>query len=92
MIRSGTTCFADMYYFEDAVAEAAAAAGIRALCAQTVLKFPTPDAASYEDGLASAREFIAKWKGHPLDRSVGCAARPVHVHGGDFPRMCGAGG
>jgi 5-methylthioadenosine/S-adenosylhomocysteine deaminase len=66
MIRSGTTCFADMYYFEDAVAEATAAAGLRALCSQTVLKFPTPDAASYEDALASARAFIEKWKGHPL--------------------------
>ncbi len=66
MIRSGTTCFADMYYFEEAVAEAAAATGMRALCAQTVLKFPTPDAKSYEDALASARAFIARWKGHPL--------------------------
>ncbi len=66
MIRSGTTCFADMYYFEAAVAEAAAAAGVRALCAQTVLKFPTPDAASYEDALEMARAFIQKWKGHPL--------------------------
>src|SRR6188508_1716929 len=65
MIRSGTTCFADMYYFEAAVAEAAAA-GVRALCAQTVLKFPTPDAASYEDALEMARVFIQKWKGHPL--------------------------
>jgi 5-methylthioadenosine/S-adenosylhomocysteine deaminase len=66
MIRCGTTCFADMYYFEEAVAEAAAAAGMRALCAQTVLKFPTPDAASYEDALAYSRAFIARWKGHPL--------------------------
>jgi 5-methylthioadenosine/S-adenosylhomocysteine deaminase len=66
MIRSGTTCFADMYYFEEAVAETAAAAGLRALCAQTVLKFPAPDAASFEDSLARAREFIARWKGHPL--------------------------
>src|SRR5439155_8708492 len=40
MIRSGTTCFADMYYFEESVADATAAAGLRALCAQTVLKFP----------------------------------------------------
>src|SRR4051812_30293814 len=32
MIRSGTTCFADMYYFEEAVADAAANAGMRALC------------------------------------------------------------
>jgi len=66
MIRSGTTCFADMYYFEESVAEAAAAAGLRALCGQTVLKFPAPDAASYEDSLARARDFIARWKGHPL--------------------------
>ena len=66
MIRSGTTCFADMYYFEESVAEAAAAAGVRALCAQTVLKFPAPDAASFEDSLARARDFIERWKGHPL--------------------------
>jgi 5-methylthioadenosine/S-adenosylhomocysteine deaminase len=66
MIRSGTTCFADMYYFEDAVAEAAAGAGMRALCGQTVLKFPAPDAPSFEDSLARARDFIARWKGHPL--------------------------
>ena len=66
MIRSGTTCFADMYYFEESVAEAAAAAGMRAFCAQTVLKFPAPDASSFEDSLARARDFIARWKGHPL--------------------------
>jgi 5-methylthioadenosine/S-adenosylhomocysteine deaminase len=64
MIRSGTTCFADMYYFEEVVADAAAAAGLRAVCAQTVLKFPAPDAASFEDSLARAREFISRWKGH----------------------------
>src|SRR5262249_42776208 len=66
MIRSGTTCFADMYYFEEAVAQAAASAGMRALCGQTVLKFPAPDAASFEDSLARARDFIARWKGHRL--------------------------
>ena len=66
MIRSGTTCFADMYYFEESVAEATAAAGLRALCAQTVLKFPSPDAASFEDALVRSREFIARWKGHDL--------------------------
>jgi 5-methylthioadenosine/S-adenosylhomocysteine deaminase len=66
MIRSGVTCFADMYYFEASVAEAASAAGMRALCGQTVLKFPAPDGDSYEDSLARAREFIEKWKGHPL--------------------------
>jgi 5-methylthioadenosine/S-adenosylhomocysteine deaminase len=66
MIRSGVTCFADMYYFEDAIAEATAAAGMRALCAQTVLRFPTADAATYEEALVRARAFIQRWHGHPL--------------------------
>jgi 5-methylthioadenosine/S-adenosylhomocysteine deaminase len=66
MIRSGVTSFADMYYFEESVAKGTADAGMRAVCSQTVLKFPTPDAHSYEDSLALAREFIKSWKGHPL--------------------------
>jgi len=66
MIRSGVTCFADMYYFEEVIAQATADAGMRALCGQTVLRFPTPDATSYEDSLARARDFIERWRGHPL--------------------------
>jgi 5-methylthioadenosine/S-adenosylhomocysteine deaminase len=66
LIRTGVTCFADMYYFEEDVAKATAEAGLRAVCSQTVLKFPTPDAASYEDSLAAARDFIQRWKGHTL--------------------------
>jgi 5-methylthioadenosine/S-adenosylhomocysteine deaminase len=66
MIRSGTTCFADMYYYEEAVADAAAQAGLRAVCAETVLRFPTPDALSYDESLEHTRDFILRWKGHPL--------------------------
>ncbi len=66
MIRSGVTTFADMYYFEEAIAEATAQAGLRGVLAQSILKFPTPDANSYEDGVERCRQFIEKWKGHPL--------------------------
>ncbi|MEI8130800.1 MAG: amidohydrolase family protein [Leptolinea sp.] len=66
MIRSGITCFADMYYFEEHVARAAESAGVRAVCGQSILKFPTPDARSFEDSLEMARDFIKKWKGHDL--------------------------
>ena len=66
MIKSGITSFADMYYFEEDVAKATAEAGMRGVCGQTVLKFPSPDAKSYEDSLASARDFIQRWKNHPL--------------------------
>ncbi|MDQ2691057.1 MAG: amidohydrolase family protein [Chloroflexota bacterium] len=65
-IRSGVTTFNDMYYFEEDVAQAAADAGMRAVCGQTVMKFPAPDAASFEDSLQMAREFIQRWKDHPL--------------------------
>ena len=65
-IRSGVTTFNDMYYYEEHVARAAAEAGMRAVCGQTVMKFPAPDAESYEDSFAMARDFIQRWKGHPL--------------------------
>ncbi|NSW54333.1 MAG: amidohydrolase family protein [Anaerolineae bacterium] len=66
MIRSGVTSFADMYYFESDIAEATAAAGMRAVLGESVLKFPSPDARSYEEGLANAEAMIRQWKGHEL--------------------------
>ena len=65
-IRSGVTTFNDMYYFEDSVAQATADAGLRAVCGQSVMKFPAPDAPSYEDAIEKARTFIKRWKGHEL--------------------------
>ena len=66
MIRSGVTCFADMYYYEHEVAQAVADAGMRAVCAETIMKWPTPDAESYDESLALCRDFVEAWKGHPL--------------------------
>ncbi len=66
MIRGGITTFADMYYFEEHVAKAAAAAGMRGVLGQSILKYPTPDAESYEEALARCRVFIEAWRGHPL--------------------------
>lgn len=66
MIRSGVTTFADMYYFEDEIAAETAVIGMRALLGQTVLVFPAPDAATYEDALVLCRRFIERWRDHPL--------------------------
>lgn len=38
MLRTGTTTFNDMYYFEHAVAKAADDIGIRAICGQTIVE------------------------------------------------------
>ncbi|HYV06616.1 MAG TPA: amidohydrolase family protein, partial [Blastocatellia bacterium] len=43
MIQGGTTTYVDMYYFEDAIAEERARAGMRAVLGQTLLDFPAPD-------------------------------------------------
>jgi 5-methylthioadenosine/S-adenosylhomocysteine deaminase len=66
MIRSGVTCFADMYYFEESIAEAAAQIGMRAVCSQSILKFSTPDARFFEESIEMAKAFIKRWKGHDL--------------------------
>lgn len=66
MIRGGVTAFADMYYFEADIAEATAAAGLRAMLCESILKFPTPDAGTYEDSLEYSRRFIEDWKDHHL--------------------------
>jgi 5-methylthioadenosine/S-adenosylhomocysteine deaminase len=66
LIRSGVTTFNDMYFYEEEVAKATAQAGVRAVCGQSILKFPTPDAKSYEDSMEQARDYIQRWKDHPL--------------------------
>lgn len=66
MIRSGVTTFADMFYYEDAIAEMTAEIGMRALLGQTILVFPAPDAETFEDALILCRRFIKRWNGHTL--------------------------
>ena len=68
MIRSGVTSFADMYYYEDSIAEETDLIGMRALLGQTILIFPAPDAATFEEGLIRCRRFIEKWQDHALIR------------------------
>jgi 5-methylthioadenosine/S-adenosylhomocysteine deaminase len=65
MIRSGTTTFVDMYYFEDQVAEACDAAGMRCVAGETLIEFPAPDNKTIPEALAYAERFLKRWAGHP---------------------------
>ncbi len=87
MIRSGVTCVNDMYYFEDTIAQTIADAGMRALCSQTIMQYPTPDAASYEDSLEACEALIQKWKGHPLIVPV-VAPHAPYTCSGALMRRC----
>jgi len=66
MITGGTTTYVDMYYFEDAIADETAKAGMRAVLGETLLDFPAPDNKTWDAGLAAAQQFVDRWKGHGL--------------------------
>jgi 5-methylthioadenosine/S-adenosylhomocysteine deaminase len=66
MIRSGTTTFADMYYFESVVAREAKAAGLRGVLGQTFIDFPAPDNKTWEQMVAYMRAYAKEWKGDRL--------------------------
>ncbi len=79
MIRSGTTTFADMYYFEDVVAEAARSAGMRAIAGQTILDFPAPDHKTTAAALAWTEGFLQRWGKDPLIRPAVAPHAPFTV-------------
>jgi 5-methylthioadenosine/S-adenosylhomocysteine deaminase len=66
MILSGTTCFCDMYLFEESVARAARAAGMRAVVGEVLYDFPSPNYGPIEKGFDYTRRLIDRWRGDPL--------------------------
>jgi 5-methylthioadenosine/S-adenosylhomocysteine deaminase len=76
-IRSGVTTFADMYYFEDAVAEETKAAGMRGVLGETFLDFPAPDNKTNAAMLEYTAKFLKRWQGDPL---IHAAAAPHSIY------------
>jgi 5-methylthioadenosine/S-adenosylhomocysteine deaminase len=66
MIRSGTTTYCDMYYFEDAVADETFKAGMRGVLGETVIDFPVADNKTNEQAMAYVEKFVGHWKGNAL--------------------------
>jgi len=65
-IRGGVTTFADMYYFENAVAEETKAAGMRGVLGETCIDFPAPDNKTEAEMSAYTEKFLKRWQGDPL--------------------------
>lgn len=66
MIRGGTTTYCDMYYFEDAIADETAKAGVRGVLGETIIDFPVADNKTNAEGMAYVERFVSRWKGHEL--------------------------
>lgn len=66
-LASGTSTFADMYFFQDAVAEEVSAVGMRAFLGESVIDFSQPDSPTPNNTLENIAEpFLKKWSNHPL--------------------------
>jgi 5-methylthioadenosine/S-adenosylhomocysteine deaminase len=76
-IRAGVTTFADMYYFEDAIAEETKAAGMRGVLGETFIDFPAPDNRNQTETLAYTERFLKKWQGDAL---IQAAAAPHSIY------------
>ncbi|HYC91949.1 MAG TPA: amidohydrolase [Thermoanaerobaculia bacterium] len=73
MIRSGTTTFADMYYYESDIARETKAAGLRGVLGETLIDFPAPDNKTWDAAIRYMRDYAKQWKG---DRLITPAVAP----------------
>lgn len=89
MIASGTTTFCDMYLFAQQVAEAAEAAGLRALVGEVLYDFPSPNYGPPAAGLRYTRDLIARWRGHDRIR-VAVQPHAPYTCSPDLLRECAA--
>ena len=80
MIRSGTTAYVDMYYFEEEIARATKRAGLRGVLGQTIIEFPVPDAKTPADALKRTEAFIREFQ---QDALITPAVAPHAVYTND---------
>ncbi len=66
MISSGTTTYADMYYYEIAIGEETRRAGVRGVLGETMIDFPAPDNKTWDEAVAYMRRFAAAFENDPL--------------------------
>ncbi len=79
MIRSGTTCFNDMYFFPGETAAVVDKAGLRATLGMVIIDVPTAWAADTQAYLRRGLEFCDTWRNHPRVRALFAPHAPYSV-------------
>ena len=85
MIKTGTTCFADMYFFADAVAEQVQRSGMRSQIGFTVFDFPTAGGKDSDDYIHKGLKLRDTYKGDGLIK-IACAPHAPYTVGDDTMR------
>jgi len=79
MLRCGTTCFNDMYFFPDITARAAANCGMRACVGLIVLDFPTVWAHDADEYISKGLAVHDQYRGDPLITTLFAPHAPYTV-------------
>lgn len=79
MLKSGTTCFNDMYFYPDITAKVAASAGIRACIGLIAVDFPTVWAANADEYLHKGLNVYAQLRDEPLIKMAFAPHAPYSV-------------
>ncbi len=87
MLRGGTTCFNDMYFFPDISGHAASDAGIRAVIGLIVIDFPTAWAADADEYIHKGLEVHDRFHSNPLVRCAFAPHAPYTVSDSPLKRI-----
>ena len=87
MLRGGTTCFNDMYFYPGDAGRTAAAAGMRCVVGMIVLDFPSVWAGGADEYLARATEVHDEFRSHPLVDTAFAPHAPYTVSDGPLERI-----
>ncbi|MFN2309098.1 MAG: TRZ/ATZ family hydrolase [Gammaproteobacteria bacterium] len=87
MLRGGTTCFNDMYFFPEVTARVAAAVGMRATVGAILIDFPSVYAGNADEYLAKGLALRDQYRSHPLIRTAFAPHAPYSVSDGPLARV-----
>jgi 5-methylthioadenosine/S-adenosylhomocysteine deaminase len=87
MLRSGTTCFNDMYFFPDVTARVVNQTGMRAVVGLIIIDFPTQWAQDPDGYFAKAVEIYDRLKNKPLTRTAFAPHSPYAVGDASLARL-----
>lgn len=87
MLRGGTTCFNDMYFFPEVTARVASSIGMRAVIGMIALEFPTAYASGPDEYLSKGLALFDEYKTDPLIRNVFAPHAPYTVSDSTFSKI-----
>ena len=87
MLKSGTTCFNDMYFFPEAAAQAARDAGMRAVIGLILIDFATAYAQTADEYIDKGLRLHDELRNEPLIRTAFAPHAPYSVSDGPLSRI-----